>query len=100
MFMQSSLQSSSHLLSTVFFRTKQPFADLQYLTKNDFVKIEFHNLKNNKRKKTIFGKCLAIKKKGINSTIKILYSLNKYTIKETYSLYNNFIKTITIYKKN
>jgi len=30
----------------------------------------------------------------------VLYSLNKYTIKETYSLYNNFIKTITIYKKN
>lgn len=99
MVLSSNLQSSTTLLSTVFFRTKQPFVDLKYLTKNDFVKIEFHNLKNNKRKKTIFGKCLAIKKKGINSTIKILYSLNKYAIVETYSLYNNFIKSITIYKK-
>ena len=89
-------------ISTLFFNNTflEKKDILTYLIKNDFIKIEFFPYLNGKNKSDIFGKCLAIRKKHQNTTITIVYALNKYKIITTISLYNKFIKNIIIYKKN
>ena len=92
--------STPLILNTVFFRNKKELDILKNVMKNTFLKIDFFNYSNNKRRKSVFGKCISVKKAGYNSTITLLYSIQKYKIIETFSIYNNFIKTFTIYKKS
>lgn len=92
--------STPLILNTVFFRTKTELDILKNIEKHTFLKIDFFNYANAKRRKSVFGKCISVKKAGYNSTITLLYSIQKYKIIETFSVYNNFIKTFTIYKQS
>ena len=92
--------STPLILNTVFFRNKTKVDLLKNIMKNTFLKIDFFNYSNTKRRKSVFGKCISVKKAGYNSTITLLYSIQKYKIIETFSIYNNFIKTFTIYKQS
>lgn len=87
-------------MKCLFFRNKSQLAVLKELNKHSFVKIDYVPFNNGKIKKNIFGKCLSIHKADYNSTITVVHSVNKYKIIETFSLYNNFIKDIKIYKNS
>lgn len=70
-----------------------------FFKKGDFIQIEKHISRTTNRTKKIFGRCINYHKKGINSTITILYVVKKYKIIETIPVYSQFIKNITLYKK-
>nr|YP_009121403.1 ribosomal protein L19 [Thecamonas trahens]AJF36651.1 ribosomal protein L19 [Thecamonas trahens] len=70
-----------------------------FFRKGDFIQIEKKVSRNSKRTKKIFGRCINYKKNGINSTITILYVVQKYKIIETIPVYSQFITNITLYKK-
>lgn len=70
-----------------------------FFRKGDFIQIEKKVSRNSKRTKKIFGRCINYKKNGINSTVTILYVVQKYKIIETIPVYSQFITNITLYKK-
>lgn len=70
-----------------------------FFKKGDFIQIEKKISRNSKRTKKIFGRCINYKKNGINSTVTVLYVVQKYKIIETIPVFSQFIKDITLYKK-
>lgn len=70
-----------------------------YFKKGDFLKVDRLISREPKRIKSLFGKCVSVKRKGINSSFSLLYNVGNFKVTEKFSIHSPFIKKITVFKK-